>query len=223
MVQKAVDLETAQEVEVAERLAGLGASPALIERLTGFGPRWVRACVRRHNGPLAQKPRDPLRRFGDDPLRLLHAWIISSVMYDFQSSNSSPGARLLGAYLAYRGTARPPGVLDINECAQIIELYCRGEARLRPCAKCRTGHLVLSEGTSLCAYCFLKTRTFCQVCQQPMPPSPRHPRLYHPECAQRTGENRVERVGGVTSTAPYCVAVTGGREAAEGRNAETDC
>jgi hypothetical protein len=200
MVQKAVNLETAREVKVAEDLARLGGNPAVIERLTGFGPRWVRACVRRHNGPLAQKPRDPLRRFGDDPLRLLHAWIISSVMYDFQPSSSSPGARLLGAYLAYRGTVGPPGVLDINECAQIIELYCRGEARLRPCAKCRVGHLVLSEGSSLCAYCLLKTRTFCQVCHQPMPPSPRHPRLYHPECVQRTGDERAVPPGSLAMT-----------------------
>ena len=183
MVQKAVDYATAQEVAVAEELARLGAGAALIEHLTGFGPRWVRGCVRRHNGPLSQKPRDPLRRFGDDPVRLLHAWIVSRVMYDFQSVSSSAGARLVSAYLAYRATAHPPGILDINECAQIIELHTRGEARLRPCATCKTPHLVLSEGSSLCAFCFLESRLFCRRCQKPMTQSPGHPRVYHVECA----------------------------------------
>lgn len=193
MVQKAVDYATAREVAVAEELARLGASAVLIRHLTGFGPRWVRGCVRRYNGPMAQKPRDPHRRFGDDPVRLLHAWIVSFVMYDFQAVSSSPGARLMAAYLAYRATACPPGILDINECAQIIELHDRGEVRLRPCAKCKMVHLVLSEASSLCAFCFLETRTFCRKCQKPMAQSHGHARLYHPECAPRGADERLSR------------------------------
>jgi hypothetical protein len=155
MVQKAVDYETAREVSVAETLAYLGAGVALIEDMTGFGRRWVRSLVRRYRGPLARKPRDPLRWFGHDPFRMLHGWLASS-LHQCQPPGDSPGARLANAFTSYRRLAHPPGMLDINECAQFIALVQGGRARLRACPNCRELHLALLDGTR-CASCRVRS------------------------------------------------------------------
>src|ERR1700730_17429431 len=199
MVHRAVDCETAEEVGVAEWLAKLGASAALIERLTGFGSRWVRGAVRRHAGPLAKKPRDPLRQFGRDPTRLLHGWMICIVMYEYQPAHLSEGARLVEAYLAYRGIAQPPGMLDINECAQIIDLYQNNNAWLQPCRQCHRTHLVLSDLT-ICALCATKASIFCNICKEPLSASRGSLRTQHRECrvrgVHRNGGRRMSCVGG---------------------------
>jgi hypothetical protein len=199
VMHRAVDWETAQEVAVAETLANLGAGAALIERLTGFGSRWVRDAVRRHAGPLAQKPRDALKRFGRDPTRLLHGWMICIVMYEYQPAYLSEGARLVEAYSAYRGIAQPPGILDINECAQIIELYQSNNAWVQPCLLCHRKHLVLSERT-VCALCATRAIMFCKVCGEPLEHRDGRSRTRHRECqASAAKQNRSRRAarGGV--------------------------
>jgi hypothetical protein len=214
-MHRAVDCETAQEVAVAEALAKLGAGAALIERLTGFGSRWVRDAVRRHAGPLAQKPRDPLKRFGRDPTRLLHGWMICVVMYEYQLAYLSEGARLVEAYLAYRGIAQPPGILDINECAQIIDLYQSDNAWVQPCPQCHRKHLVLSERT-VCALCATKASMFCKACDGPLEHRGGKIRTRHRECQplvpNRARNRRASRVGivdpslawgGVASATPF--------------------
>ncbi|MGH3430682.1 MAG: hypothetical protein ACRDQZ_24475 [Mycobacteriales bacterium] len=190
MVQKAVDYETAKEVAVAEALAELGACAARIERLTGFGARWIRGLVRRHDGPLAQKPRDAVRWFSEDPSRLLHGWVVCAVLHEVGAPNLSRGARLVEAYRAYRRLAEPQVLLDINECALIIDLYAQGSAWLRPCTECRKPHLVLAEG-SVCAVCQMMARTFCKRCGKPLEEGNRV-RLYHRDCAVLAGTERVK-------------------------------
>lgn len=179
MVQRAVDCEVAQEVAVAEELAKLGATASLIERLTGFGARWNRTLVRRYGGPIAQKPRDP-RFFDEDPDRRHHAWLCV-VMSEDQPANLSPGAQLIEAYIAYRGIAQP-GVLNINESAQIIDLYRTGNAWIRSCTQCNRDHLLLSERL-VCPECRLIARTFCKNCHSQLPDNARHTTLYCSTCA----------------------------------------
>jgi hypothetical protein len=188
MVQKAVDYETAQEVAIAETLAKLGASPVLIGQLTDFGSRWIRSLVRRYNGPLCQKPKDPLRRLADDPDRLLDGGAMCLVMYEFQPVSLSPGARLIEAYLAYRDMPQHTRVLDINECAWIIELYRTGSAWLRPCRVCRIPHFVVTEN-AICAVCALSERVFCKHCHQPLEPRGAS-RQYHEQCARESLRER---------------------------------
>lgn len=190
MVQKAVDYETAREVAVAEALARLGAGAALIERRTGFGARWIRGLVRRHGGPLAQKPRDALRWFGEDPPRLLHGWVVCVLLQEVEAPNLSRGARLVEAYQAYKRLADAQAILDINDCALIIDLYAEGNAWLRPCTDCGKPQLVLAEG-SVCAVCQMIARTFCRRCGKPLEEGNRS-RLYHRDCAALAATERVK-------------------------------
>jgi hypothetical protein len=180
MAQRAVDCETAQEVSVAQELARLGATAALIERLTGFGARWNRSLVRRYGGPIAQKPRDA-RFFDEDPARRHQGWLCI-VMSEDQPANLSPGAQLVEAYIAYRGSAQQPGILDINESAQVIDLYRTGNAWIRSCTQCKKEHLVLSE-RQLCPECWLMSRTFCKNCDRQLEESARHTTLYCSTCS----------------------------------------
>src|SRR5579884_923419 len=130
MTQRAVDFETAQWVSVAQALARFGAAPGLIERVTGFGPKWSRRLVKRHGGPIALRPRDP-KYFDTDARRRHDSWYFLSMYLDVPA-NIPMGIRLLEAYLAYRA-AQQPGVLNINECAQIADLCGAGEAKVGTC------------------------------------------------------------------------------------------
>jgi hypothetical protein len=65
MAHKATTPAVAERVLEARDLALAGSSSALIERLTGFGPRFVRKLVRDHGGAMARKPRDPKRWLRD--------------------------------------------------------------------------------------------------------------------------------------------------------------
>jgi hypothetical protein len=182
MVQRAVDCQVAQEVAVAEELARLGATAALIERLTGFGARWSRNLVRRYDGPMAQKPRD-VRYFDADPDRRYHGRLCISRM-EAAPSNLSPGTQLIEAYFAYRGMAQhmPNGMLDINDAAQVIELYRAGVARVHKC-KCNRKFLTFSQRL-LCPVCVLMERSFCKNCHLPLPENARHTTLYCTTCAK---------------------------------------
>lgn len=184
MVHRAADYHTAKEVFVAVELAQCGAASALIERLTGFGPRWVRGIVRENGGALAMKPKDPVRWFEENPQRLLHARFVQ-MAYERQPSNESTGRRLLSTFIAYRRVAANPGLLDINECAQVIDLYQSGNAWVRECSQCQERHLVLAE-RALCPICRLMAREFCRGCGQPLPVSEGRPRAYCDTCSPRS-------------------------------------
>lgn len=166
MMHRAVDYRTAQEVCVAVELARRGAGALVLERVTGFGSRWCRVLVRENGGPISRRLRDPHRWFETDPQRLLHGRYIV-MAYECQRANRSPGRRLLGAYEVYRRVARQPGLLDINECAQIIDLYQTGNAWVRKCRDCPALHLVLYE-RPLCPTCRFLAKTLCRRCSKPL-------------------------------------------------------
>lgn len=191
MVHRAADYHTAKEVFVAVELAQSGAASALIERLTGFGPRWVRGIVRENGGALALKSKDPLRWFEEDPQRLLHARFVQ-MAYERQPANESTGRRLLSTYNAYRRVASNPGLLDINECAQVIDLYQSGNAWVRECSQCQERHLVLAE-RALCPICRLMAREFCRGCGQPLPTVERRLRAYCDTCSPRSVRLAIRR------------------------------
>jgi hypothetical protein len=193
MVHRAADYYTAQEVFVAVELARRGAASALIERLTGFGARWVRSIVREHGGALAMKSKDPLRWFEENPTRLLHARYVQ-MAYERQPANETMGRRLLNTYNAYRRVAAIPGLLGINECAQVIDLYQSGNAWVRECTECQQKHLVLTERT-LCPVCRLMAREFCRGCGQPLPASVGRLRAYCDTCSPRSVRLAIRRRG----------------------------
>lgn len=166
MLHRAVDYKTAQEVCVAVELARKGAGALVLERVTGFGSRWCRELVRDHGGPIARRLRDPHRWFEEDPQRLLHGTYVV-MAYECQRVNRSPGRRLLGAYEYYRRITRQPGLLDVNECAQIIDLYQKGNAWIRPCKGCPLSHLVLYE-RPLCPVCRFLSKSLCRRCKEPL-------------------------------------------------------
>ena len=190
-MHRAADYHTAQEVFVAVELARRGAASALIERLTGFGARWVRNIVREHGGALAMKSKDPLRWFEENPIRLLHARYVH-MAYERQSVNETMGRRVLNTYDAYRRMASSPGLLDINECAQVIDLYQSGNAWVRECTECQQKHLVLTERT-LCPLCRLMAREFCRGCGQPLPASAGRLRAYCDTCSPRSVRLAIRR------------------------------
>jgi Flagellar transcriptional activator (FlhC) len=192
-MSRALDCETAHEVLVAEALARLGAAATLIERLTGFGSRWSRILVRRSGGPLAYKPRDA-RFYEGNTDRRHHAWL-AVVTYMSQSANLSAGARFVEAYIVYRGEAEQPGLLSINEFAQVIELYRTRNAQLRTCSDCAGGHLVFTE-KPICPLCQLVLRAFCRSCGGQLEDNARHTTLYCASCSAshaRVAERRRAR------------------------------
>jgi hypothetical protein len=183
MVHRAADYHTALEVFVAVELARGGAASVLIERLTGFGARWVRSIVRENGGALALKSKDPLRWFEEHPMRLLHARYVQ-MAYERQPANDSIGRRLLNTYGAYRRVVSSASLLDINECAQVIDLCQSGNAWVRECTECQQKHLVLTERT-LCPICRLMAREFCRGCRQLLPATGSPLRAYCDTCSPR--------------------------------------
>ncbi len=192
MVHRAANVSTAQEVSIAVELARLGAASALIERLTGFGSRWVRGIVRANGGALAIKLKDPVRWFERDPQRLLHARYVQ-MAYERQPANEAIAKRLLTTYIAYRRVAASPGVLGINECAQLIDLYQRGEACVRECLHCQEKHLVIVDRAT-CPICRLMRREFCRGCEQPLPEHAER-RAYCDTCSPRSVRKALRRRG----------------------------
>lgn len=192
-MHRSADYPTAQEIFVAVEMARVGAAAIVIERLTGFGARWARSIVREHGGALALKWKDPVRWFEANPERLLHAGYVQCA-YDMQLTAQSVGRRLLGAYRAYRNATSEPGLLDINACAQIIDLYQSGNAWVRECTECGLRHLVLSERT-LCPLCRIEGREFCRGCGQLLPEN--HPtlRAYCDACSPRAVRMAIYRRG----------------------------
>ncbi len=161
MLYKPTDLRTAQEVMLAYELAKAGAGAALIERLTGFGPRWARNVVRESGGELARKPRDPRAGFEADLDRLVHARYLTSA-YEAQPAHLPLSKQLLHTYLAYR-RALCPALWDLNECAQLIDLYQRGVLWVNSCSQCYVPYLALAQRKH-CPTCRLVERIFCRGC-----------------------------------------------------------
>ena len=181
MVHRAVDYATAQQVSIAVELARQGAASIVIERLTGFGARWVRGIVREHGGALALKLKDPVRWFEGDPHRLLHGRYVQ-MAYERQPAQDALAKRVLNTYLAYRRVAASPGLLGINECAQLIDLYQRGEAWERECLECQEKHLVIADHAT-CPICRLIKRDFCRGCGHPLPAGAQRLRAYCDACS----------------------------------------
>jgi hypothetical protein len=181
MTQRAVDYPTAQEVFVAVELARQGAAAPLIERLTGFGPRWVRGVVRAQGGALAMKLKDPVRWFEGDPQRLLHARYVQ-MAYERQPANEALGRRLLTTYVAYRRVVPNPGLLGINECAQLIDLIQRGDAWVRDCLECQQKHLVIGDRAT-CPLCRFIERESCRGCGGALPIAQVRQRAYCDSCS----------------------------------------
>lgn len=203
-MHRSADYPTAQEIFVAVEMAKLGAAAIVIERLTGFGARWARGIVREHGGALALKWKDPIRWFEANPERLLHAAYVQCA-YDMQSTAQSVGRRLLAAYRTYRNATSEPGLLDINACAQIIDLYQSGNAWVRECTECGLKHLVLSERT-LCPLCRIEGREFCRGCGELLPENHAPLRAYCDNCSPRAVRMAIYRrthrehtVGGLPS------------------------
>jgi hypothetical protein len=179
MAHKATAPEAAERVLEARELACAGASTAVIERLSRFGPRFVRGLVREYGGALACKPRDPLRWLRDHR-HLAHVPYVV-LFYECQLPNLSPASLLLDTFFSYRTHTRP-GILDINECHQIIELYQRGDLRERQCSKCPLTYFVLLE-EPVCPKCRLKEQEFCRGCGAQKRQVDSHPRAYCDACS----------------------------------------
>lgn len=189
MLRRASDYKTAQEVAVAVDLARCGATVALIERMTGFGRRWIRGIMRKYGGKLARKSTGPVTWFEEKPQRLLQACYVV-LAYECEAEEHSPGRRLVDAYREYRVVARDPGILTINECAQIVDLYRKGSAFLLSCTACKTVHLALSE-RPLCPMCRMMEREFCKGCQCPL--KNRGASLYCEACSPRWVRRSLQR------------------------------
>ena len=179
MSQRNADVERAGRIYLAETFAGLGATSMLVERVTGFGSRLCRGFVHRHKGPLSQRPRDALY-FDESPARRLDSWLYWTLYLD--SPSSAPvGVRLLDAYLAYRAWQQP-GVLDINDCAQVVDLCQSGKVTLGSCKECRGAHLVFFEDRT-CPECSFLARTFCRNCHAQLSEGTHHTTVYCPTCS----------------------------------------
>jgi hypothetical protein len=207
MVHRAANFSTAREVFLAVELARLGAAAALIERLTGFGSRWVRGVVRANGGALFLKTRDPVRWFDRDPQRLLHGRYVQ-MAYELQPANDDLAKRLVSTYVAYRRVAASPGLLGINECAQLIDLVQKGEAWVRECLGCQEKYLVIADRAT-CPICELFEFGFCRGCDQPLPEHGSRARAYCQACSpHRHMIRRRNRPLRVTVRGPVVHALT---------------
>lgn len=187
MLHRAADYATAKEVCVAVELARFGATGALIERVTGFGTRWVRGIVREHGGAPAAKAKDVGRWLDQDPDRLLQARY-ATYLFEQLPLSKSIGSRILAAYRAYRNVPPDPVLLGITEFAQIIDLYQSHKIWLRVCPACESSYLIYSE-QALCPQCRIDAQTFCRSCQAPLPAGLKRRRTYCEACAPRSIRN----------------------------------
>lgn len=187
MLHRAADYATAKEVCVAVELARFGATGALIERVTGFGTRWVRGIVREHGGAPAVKAKDVGRWLDQDPDRLLQARY-ATFLFEQLPLSKSIGSRVLAAYRAYRNVPPDPVLLGITEFAQIIDLYQSHKIWQRLCPVCESTYLVYSE-QGLCPQCRIDAQTFCRSCQAPLPAGLKRKRTYCDACAPRSIRN----------------------------------
>jgi hypothetical protein len=152
---------SAQDVVLSIELARRGAGTTLITELTGFGARFVRQIVRGHGGTTG-RANDSRIWFQQDPHRLVHGRLLLQA-YELQPSSYTPGQRLLAAYDAYRESACQPGVLGLQHCYNLVQLYQKGEVAHRNCGQCRLPYLILSERT-VCPVCYTVGRVFCLGC-----------------------------------------------------------
>jgi hypothetical protein len=189
MKRRASVYQAAEQVQIAVALARNKASATLIESLTHFGVRWIRRTIRQNDGALALKSRDA-RWLERDPKRLLQA-VVFLRAYEQQPSSHLPGRRLLDAYAAYSVFAGT-GTLDINRCAQIVQLRQSKEARERTCSECRISHLVVCE-CALCPICRLIERSRCRGCGAQLPSDSVHSRRYCADCSPRSVRLRRKR------------------------------
>jgi Flagellar transcriptional activator (FlhC) len=153
MVHKPTSPEAAKRVLEARALAKAGASSALIVRISGFGPRFVRGLVRSQGGVPSRKPRNPAR-WMRERTRLAHVPYVV-LFYESQYTTSSPADRLLRAYQLYESWLGEEKVLDLDQCAQVIDLYNRRLLRRCRCIRCPHTFLALTAQW-LCPKCRLE-------------------------------------------------------------------
>ena len=152
MVYKATSPEVAKRVLEARALAKVGASSVLIRQLTGFDPRFVRRLVKAAGGKLARKPRAP-ERWMRDRQRLIHVPCIV-LFYESQDVRASLAGRLLRTYALYSAWIGEARSLDLDQCAQVIELYEQGCLLECQCTRCPYTFFALAQ-QSICPKCRL--------------------------------------------------------------------
>lgn len=183
MVHRAADYQMAKEVCVAVDLARAGAPSALIERVTGFGKRWVRSIVREHGGAPSTKAKDVGRWLDQEPDRLIQAQYALR-LFEQCPLNASMGSRIFAAYKSYRNVPPDPVLLGITEFAQIVDLFQSRKVWARACTDCEHVYLVHTE-RSLCPNCRTIDSFVCRGCQQPLPAHLSSRRQYCDECSPR--------------------------------------
>jgi transcriptional activator FlhC len=193
-MSRVTDLTNAQDVILAHDMARVGGTPQLLERLTGFGARWARAVVKEECGvqPAHRRKDDPAVWFEKDSERILHGYYVVKA-YRRTNTDDHRASRLIEAYNTYRELSSDP-ILDINHCADIIELAETGMAWERTCSSCRMRHLVVTEHYE-CPVCRRLQAMLCKGCGDVLPEPNKterrgRPRLYCNECET----NRASRV-----------------------------
>jgi hypothetical protein len=159
-VGKPTDCDTARAVILAADLARNGAAASLIARLTGFSHRWARAMAREHQTASPLRLGDPIAWFEASPRHqyLTHMFLF---MYELQPTDQPAGTRLLEARDCLCLIARHHPPLDINRCAQLVELYERGDVRTAVCTRCPVERFVLSY-IPVCALCQMRDAFLCE-------------------------------------------------------------
>ena len=147
---KATDVATARLIVIADELASVGARAPLIRQLTGFGERWVRNLVRRSKAARPRRMSDAALWLDQDPQRLVDTSVFMAV-YGCQLTTDPEANRLLRSYRAYRAI-KPGAALDINRCAQVIELCRLRTLRSATCRLCGTRYLALPSD-AMCPVC----------------------------------------------------------------------
>lgn len=185
-MSKISELDEARDVFAAVKLAELGATPQLVQKMTRFGARWARRIVRENGGSQCTYRRleDPASWFDRKPERMLHGWFVVKA-YRWHQARPHPGERLLRTIGTYRQFAPRP-LLDVNMANAIIELYQGGMACERVCIQCRQTHLVVSEH-AYCALCRRVESMLCKGCGGVLPEQSQRerrgrPRLYCSAC-----------------------------------------
>lgn len=186
------DLANAEGVILAHELAELGASPQLIDRLTGFGERFSRGIVRCKGDATCTHRRkdDPAKWFDKDSERILHGSLVVKAFWATVSDDHR-AKRVIDAFNTYRQMNFSP-ILTVVDCADIIDLAECGLAWERTCATCRQRHLMVSEHSE-CPVCRRLRAMLCNGCGVPLPedePKERRgrPRQYCAGCESKRSD-----------------------------------
>ncbi|MGI9302993.1 MAG: FlhC family transcriptional regulator [Gammaproteobacteria bacterium] len=192
--------DNARDLLLADRLAGMGARPRLLQILTSISrAASIQLCSLDGRASASRYCRDPIHWLETRDSRLIEAlrfWMC----YEVYGRVEHPAERIACAYTMFVNTTPETDEgpsLEINHCHDVIRLMKEGQLLRRECHSCDGVFLTAAELRE-CPACRLEASCFCRSCGVALPP-PAHesqvgrPRQYCANCQDSRSRRRHQR------------------------------